>query len=436
MKKSGSALTRVRAGIIAAFAAAVLVGALASCGDDDDGGTASTTKTTATAAECKGDPVTIQVIANLTSPALQQVPEVAAGAKAAAAAVTKTCQVGAPIKVEVCDEQGNPNAAGACGRKAVANKAISVVSFSGFGDNYGPPAVKAGIPIMPVAQSGSTETTSPLSFPFGNGIPLLLSQVQLAAAAGGTKLGVLFVDIPAVQFTSKLVAGAAPGFGIKSTVPVAVPVTATDMSTYVQQAISAGADSMTTIISTAPQIAIFKSLDQSGHPLTDFHGVSSHVTLTPKAIQDLGKVADGLLASSWSWSAHDESNPAIKKYLGELQAAGEKHGKLDVDMLGVSAWAAVHVIADALKEKGLTPTKENVATAMETKSMPEITPRYGLVPMDFTTNPFKDNPALAKLRIATHYAYFWQYDANGVPKSLTPEPVDVLGEKPKLELGS
>jgi ABC-type branched-subunit amino acid transport system substrate-binding protein len=404
----------------------VLVGSLA-------GGVAGA-KPKAKPKACNGTPAVVEVITNLTnsSSGFDTYPQIAAGVIAAATPVTKSCELGVPVKVVTCDDQLSPNGDAACGRDAVSNQAIAVIADTGFGDQYGPIVTAAGIPILPLAQSSATETINKLSFPVGMGLPLLIGQLKLAAAAGGHKLAIMSVDIPSVGFVVSLVTKQASMNGISSVVDIPIGPTQTDMAPFVAQAIASGADAMIPIIGPQSQAAIFKNLVQQGHTLTNFHAVGSFVTLSPKSVAPNITTDTGLLSASWSWAPSDTKNPAVKQYLSELTAAGKPHGKFDVAMPDMTGWAAMHVLADALKAKHLAPTGANAVTAL-TANLSASTTHYGLLPIDFTHNAFPNDPSLAKLRIFTHYSYYWKFTGKLAPVPLSPKAVDILAATPKLK---
>jgi ABC-type branched-subunit amino acid transport system substrate-binding protein len=218
--------------------------------------------------------------------------------------------------------------------------------------------------------------------------------------------------------------------GLKVVANIAVPPTATDMTSYVGQAVDSKADSFATIMPPAAQLSIFKGLREQGIDFQNSHVASSLLTANPTFLRDLGaENANGLLLSAWAWSPTDTSKPFIKQYLAELKAAGQKSGPFDVTMLGVTTWASVHVLADALKAKNLDPTPANVAKAFNSEVVPGLTEKYGLAPIDFTKPAFPDNPALSKLRLFSSRESNWKVNSEGVPEPLSQEWVDVL-EKP------
>ena len=81
----------------------------------------------------------------------------------------------------------------------------------------------------------------------------------------------------------------------------------------------------------------------------------------------------------------------------------------------MTSWAAVHVIADALKGRPVS-TKELVAR-LNTHGAFDTT-KYGLPPIDYSKPAFSTAP-LSKLRAFTDRVSIWQFDAKGTPHVLS-----------------
>ena len=181
---------------------------------------------------CKGTPAVFLLDTNLSNNigGSQISKDLAYGYRAATAAINKTCQLGRPIKFIACDDKVSPNGAADCGRRAVAAKAFGVSSYTGFGENFTAPVVAAKIPLLPFSGNSATESTSPLSYPFGDSIPIVLSALPAAKALGAKKLAYLHLDVPSIGFLLNLVRKAASHFGIQIVSDIPVPLTATDMT--------------------------------------------------------------------------------------------------------------------------------------------------------------------------------------------------------------
>jgi ABC-type branched-subunit amino acid transport system substrate-binding protein len=390
--------------VLLAVAALVVAG----CGSSNSKGSStggSGGASAGTNSACKGSPVTIDAIANLSSPDGQVAPEVPSGVKAAGAALTKSCELGGPVHVNVCNDAFNPNSDAKCGRQAVSDKPVAVITYGSFPDSYLPEITAAGIPVLPVNAASSTENTSKLSFPFGYPITSLVGQIGEAAGTGGKKLALFALGIPSVKFFVQIAQKEAASLGIKLVSSIAVPPTATDMTSYVGQALSAGADSFVSIIGPSQQTALFMALIAQGVSFKKDHVVSSLLTLTPAEIKELGPGAEGLLMNSWAWSPAVNTKPYVSQYLSELAAAGQPHAASNVDMVGLEAWAELHVLADALKAGNMTPSAANAIKALNGPNIMALTTKYGVVPIDFT-KPALPGP-LAKLRLFSLGEWDW-----------------------------
>ncbi len=403
--------------VVLAVAALIVAG----CGSSNSksGTSGGASKSASTNSSCKGSPVGIGVIANLSSPDGQISPEVPAGVTAAAAALTKSCELGGPVHVTTCNDAFDPNSDAKCAREMVSDKPIGVITYASFPDSELPEITAAGIPVLPVNAAGATENTSKLSFPFGFPITSLVGQIGEAAGAGGKKLALFALGIPSVKFFVEIAQKEAASLGIKLVASIPIPPTATDMTSYVGQALSDGADSFVSIIGPSQQTALFKALIAQGVSFKKDHVISSLLTLTPAEISQLGPQAEGLLMNSWAWSPAVNDKPYVAQYLSELTAAGQPHGASNVDMVGIEAWGELHVLADALKGAGLSPTAANAVKVLNGSSIMGLTAKYGMVPIDFT-KPALPGP-LAKLRLFSLYEYNWYLGSGDQVKLLSPK---------------
>ncbi len=387
----------------------------------------------ATKKGCGRSAARFMVITNLSNnqPGAQISPDIVAGYRAAAAAMSKSCELNRPVKIVACDDQNTPNGDAACGRAAVADKVSGVFGYAAAGDSYAAPVTAAKIPILPFTASSASESTSPLSFPFGNPIPVILGQMDGLAAEGSKHVAILYLDVPAVQFFVNLLEHQASLVGVKIAATIPVPVTASDMSTYVAQAVAAGADGLVSVVAPSALTTIFKDAVAQGKNPKTFHMVAGANVMNPQALHSLPQsVSNGMLVAGWSLnprSPSDTSTAPVKQYLQELAAAKQSGSSL-VTADGLAAWGEMHAIADALKAKHMAPTAANVPKALVRANMPAITQKYGLVPSSFKTTAFPTTPALKGLRIFSKYVLFYRINAKGKSIRLTPHPVSVLSK--------
>lgn len=359
---------------------------------------------------CSGAPLKIMAIGNLSVANETPVPQIVAGAKAAAARVTTTCEIGRPVQVLACDDQFDPNDAAACARAAVTDNVIAVVSFSGFDDNINPILQAAGIPSIGNNGASSTDSTSPISFPGQYSITELLGELDIVASSGAKNIVVPALGIPAISFLTGLLQAEAKSFGATVSV-ISVSPTATDMTSTAQQILSSGSDGVIGILATSQTVTMLEDLHQLGanfHKLRFSDDISS---FTPAEVHTLGKGFSGILDGGGALSPTDTASPVIKAYFRELKAAGQNTNVLDTSDTGVTAWAAVHLIADALRgQKKFTSAV--LTRRIQIPGLLDFT-KYGLPPTTYGKSAFAGNATLASLRIFTKYDSAWEINSKG-----------------------
>jgi ABC-type branched-subunit amino acid transport system substrate-binding protein len=378
-------------------------------------------------AACSGAPVKIETITNISNAAgSQQAPELPQAVKAAAVALTKSCELGGPVSVISCDDRFNPNDAASCGRDVVANKPLVVLTYSGFGDSYFPTITAAGIPIMPVVATSQSEATSPLSFGLVSSIVAIIGQVNSAASVGRKKLALAVLDIPSVNFIVQVAEKEAKGLGMTVEKTIPVPVTATDMSGIAAQVISSGADALLSIVGPAAQVGLLRAIRQQGATSKQIIFSNSPNGITPKVRQILGPVIHGDLLSTWAWDSSDTSKPFVRQMLSELKAAGQPSRQIDLTVISSAAWGGLHMLADALKAANLPATAANVPKALEKKSIFQLSQKWGLNPLDYTEPLFPTDPVLKDLRLFSKYHGVFQVNNAGRVVPLSQKWLPVL----------
>ena len=377
--------------------------------------------TTAKAAGCSGAPVKVMAVGNLSSSLGQTASRLVSGVKAGATAITKTCQLGHPVQVIVCDDKFNPNAAAACARKAVSSKVVSLVSFSGFDDSINPILKSAGIPSYGNNGSSSTDSTSPISFPSEYSVTELLGELDIAASLGSKNIKIAALDIPAITFLTGLLEKQAAKLGTKTSV-IPVSPTATDLTSIAGQVLSSKADGVINIMGPAQTQALLKSLSQQGANFRKLHVLNDLSSFDPAEVKQLGKKFAGVLSGGGVWSPTDRNYPAIKQYFAELKAAKQPTDVVKTDVNGVAGWATVHLIADALTKQPLTSKalikRLNTAGAV-------VPTKYGLPPTTYGKPAFPGDPVLKTLRIYTKYDSAWQINSKGALVPLSKKWLDV-----------
>jgi ABC-type branched-subunit amino acid transport system substrate-binding protein len=370
----------------------------------------------AAASTCSGAPVKIMEIVTLTSPVFTNFPEFAAGAKAAAFELTKSCKLGRPIQVIICDDVFNPNTAQQCARQAVADKVVAVLySGSAYGDQILSVIGPAGIPSL---NNGSSplETTSGLSFPTVYARNALGGAANLVIAAGGKNIGEPANDLPVVAFLSSIAEKVAKALGGKIT-RIPVPVTTVDMAPFAAQVIAGGYDGVTVILDAAKVISLVKALKQQG---ANFHKLPFATALsnfTPLAVQAIGpSIMDGVLAPSVAVPPNDPTSPIAKRIRADLAASGQSTGPVNLGVFCTVGWADVQMVAQALAGQ-----KQMTARTLVQRLNAGVvkTTEFGLPPIDFTKPAFPKDPTLVKTRTFSRDQAFYRFNSKGIPIRVT-----------------
>ena len=135
------------------------------------------------------------MVANTT-----QIDELKRGAQVAIDAVNAAGGVqGRPLKLVVCDNQLNANAAAACARQLAAddNLIATVGSLSSFGGDTNPVFQNASIAGIGTSPLGAGDYKSPVVFPVSPGGQIIVGgAVLLADQLKAKKPGVVVVDTP------------------------------------------------------------------------------------------------------------------------------------------------------------------------------------------------------------------------------------------------
>jgi ABC-type branched-subunit amino acid transport system substrate-binding protein len=376
--------------LAAAIAVVAVTQAAAACGAS--GSSSSAAAKNAGATNCSGQPVKLMTIDSLTSP-VQHEPEVSESAQAAAAAITKTCELGRPVQIIVCDDRYDPNTAAACGREAVADKVLAVVgSTSAYVENFMPIIAAAGIPLVGSQGNSAIENSSPLAFPLQNGVALVDAEAKVAASLG-KKVVIVGLDISLVQTILAIAKNAIVASGVQYLPPVLIPPTATDLSQYAAQATAEGANVIVPVL-TAPLVSqLLTALQQQGTSLSATHLVVSGQVMSPSLVGKLGTAASGAYVVGVASPGSDTANSGIRQYQSELSAIGKSNINMSDD--AVVAWSTVHIIANLMKG---APSFDPATLVQRLKSAGLISMPQ-LAPLNFSQNAAPTDPVLSKLRI-------------------------------------
>ncbi len=335
---------RGRLRVFAAALGVVLTAAACASGTGTATGTGAPGTPTGTPT---GTPLEIMMIAP-TDTAGANMPEALAAASAAVRGVNSRGGVeGHPLELVYCNEKNDAAAAKECGRKAVGDKVLAVVSvFNGSGGIM-PELEKANIPAIGsagVAADGS-ELTSKISFMLS---PLTFFPAvcpSLLKKAGATKVGLVGYDLSVSDRLVKFGELGAKAAGLTLDPLVRIPFTTSDFSPTVSQLTRAGADGTVLVVFDQAAYAI---INGGGKDLLYCHAAGA-LGDTDFLVKQ-GPAADKLVvASPFPELSQAGEFPELQRMIGEL-AAEEKAGNPDAALAkarstsSINAWLSVQVV--------------------------------------------------------------------------------------------
>src|SRR6476660_4968704 len=183
--------------VVMAFALVV-----AACSGSSKGGANGVSGTTAPSKPCPGAPLKFTSIMALTSPLGDGGERARIGIDAAVDGVNRTCALGRPLEVNICDDKADTNANLACGRKAGSDGTLAIFGSIGSFDG-GVTASK--LPAIFVNGTSPFELTNKNAYSSVNGIALGISGTSAIKARGRKSSTLLLPDTPTLQFAGQLI---------------------------------------------------------------------------------------------------------------------------------------------------------------------------------------------------------------------------------------
>ena len=342
----------------------------------------------------QGEPITLMLETSLTGP-LSNYPGVVASVQAAALAVNQNGGIkdpqggeSRPLKIEVCDDKNDPNAAAECGRRAVDEKVLAMVGNESLvGDSYMPIVSAAGIPSIANFPISKSELTDPLSFPVTNPQVVSLAPATAAKSAGAKSAHIVLLDTPATTaFLSTAKDHITTTLGMEYKGETLIPPTATDYAPYAAKAVSSGADAIHLGMNGAQADKMIRAMIDQGLDLKSTIVVQPADFLQPALIDALDGAADGLYLIGTTWPATYTDNKGVAQYNAELDAFGNTTDPRNG--IALAAWVGVHAVADILQ--GLPEiTSAALIDALKSAGPLSYEP---LAPFDWSTNKITSGP--------------------------------------------
>lgn len=333
---------------------ALTVAACSSSGGGSGGAPVNTSKLT-------GSPIPIMgtgTFGGVSNP----YPEMQVGISSAVDAINASGGInGHPLKLDICNDQDDPNVAQSCAQQAVANHDVAVVTGNDSNSQSVIPTLQqAGIPFVGDITNSIYDATSPISFPAapggfnGNGAD------AVAAKAAGCKSAVT-VTVIVPGNTATIEATTLAGLklaGVPNLKTLNVSLTATDFTAVVAAATAEHADCLVAVVSEPETTALMAQVRQTGGGMKL---IVAGVNTAP--LNTLAGVGDGDYMFSFS-SVPGESNPpaGLSTVTNDIKKYGGSSTSISPTSFG--GFAAVLLVADALKQIHGAYTASSVLAAM------------------------------------------------------------------------
>jgi len=335
-------LMRMFKPVIATVVAAPLF--LSACSSDDAsaGGSGSS------------GPIKLLVISQLQADEFA-FPEIADGAKAAAEAVNAAGGVnGHMIQVDTCNDEGDPNVAATCGRKAVQDGYAAVLNSTSLYSASFMPLLEAGkVPAVGSTPLTPPDFTSPVTFPIGGGNPLDYGGVgYLSAKAGCENAGVIRDTVSSVDSSTQAIE---KGFEAGGGNPIETVVEASgesaDFAAPVSQITSAGVDCL---LLAEPPAAIAKIVGTVRQSATPTLAISTLAAALPEVlVKSLGEAAEGVQVNSSFAVPNETDTPTFWADMTKYSPDAEKSSQALVGWAGVQVVQQVAAKANAYDHAAL-----------------------------------------------------------------------------------
>jgi branched-chain amino acid transport system substrate-binding protein len=279
------------------------------------------------------------------------------GAEAAVAAINKQGGVnGHLLKLNVCDDQLDPNRAESCATAAARSADVALTGdFTFYGAEVDPVLDHAGLADVGLQAISTTDYTAKSSFlldgglfsAFG-GMPIYLKKQDHL-----TKLVSIMSDSTAVQSNEYFIGKGAASVGATIVKTVVVPSGTVDFTPYVAELQSSGATGVVNALSASDLPRFLQAAKEQGLTLPE---VAAAGNTTPDVLQAAGSAADGLKVVD-SLPTPSSSAGYAQQYRKQLKAYAPG---AQPDNKGMRAWASVYLVAQVAKQIHGKVTREAV----------------------------------------------------------------------------
>jgi branched-chain amino acid transport system substrate-binding protein len=331
------------------------------------GGGATASGSSAAGPKLNGSPITLGMIMNTN-----YLPFAPPGAQAAVAAINAAGGVkGHPLKLDVCDNQQNANAAAACARQFVNDSSViaTVGDNNSFGSEANPPLTSAKIVGIGTNPLGSGDYASPRIFALANGGLEFIAGAQfMFRNLNASHMGMVVVGSPTSEalpaLVNQLVLQPA---GSKLAGVATIPPTATD--------VSSPAASLTN--TNGQLLAITQAVTESYITASRQQGYKGPFIMS-ETLADAQQLAKDMSGSDldqlYGMSYFDKESPGYAHFLADMrkyQPAVHPGDLSAIAWLGVETFAKVAATLPAITRQAVWDAM-NKQSALSTDGMTPV----------------------------------------------------------------
>jgi ABC-type branched-subunit amino acid transport system substrate-binding protein len=402
--------------VIAVFALC----AAACGGSSKNAGSNAATHTTATSRPCPGTPIKFTEIAALSGPlGTAGGDRLKTGVQVAVDGVNRTCTLGRPLQVTICDDKTDTNANLACGRKAGSDGTLAILGSVGSFDD-GVTASK--LPAIFGNGTSAFELTNKNDYSSVNGIALGISATSAIKARGKKSSTLVLPDTPTFQFAGNLIVKMAALLNVKVD-SIYYPQDTTDFAPIAAQ-IQQKNDDAVGMLPINP-VVVVNALAQEGITPENHDMVVPGGVITPQILKQLGSAANGMLVVSETLPPTDTSNPGIQQFRADMEADGKNPDDPNVDFTTVTSWSNVKKLEGALLAAGPSVIQSLNSQKVVDAVVNHPVNRPETAPYDFRKNAIPEIPDLAGFRVFTRTVAVLQIE-NGKYNVLSNGFIDIL----------
>jgi ABC-type branched-subunit amino acid transport system substrate-binding protein len=392
----------------------------AACGSSGSkGGSHGASGTTATSKQCPGAPLKFTSIIALSGPLGTGGDRSKAGLQAGVDAVNRSCALGRPLQVTICDDKDDTNANLACGRKAGSDGSLAILGSIGSFDD-GVTASK--LPAVFVNGTSPFELTNKDAYSSVNGIALGISGTSAIKARGKKSSVLMLPDTPTLQFAGNLIVKMAKLLKVHVD-PIYYPQDTTDFAPIAAE-VSQKNDDAVGMLPLNP-VVVVNALAQEGITPENHDLVVPGGVITPENLKDMGDAANGVLVVSETLPPTDTANKGIQEFRADMEADGKNPDDPNVDFSTVTSWSNVKKLEGALLAAGPSVIQSLDSASVVDAVVNHPVDRPEMAPYDFRKNAIPEVPDLASFRVFTRKVAVLQIE-DGKYKVLSDGFIDIL----------